>query len=173
MQKAIVFTAVLFVLSACGQTDEMNNTEQAKPQSAEKVSSTTEDKPASAPKVTELSNVDKTELGLEKVSQETLNSLRADISAIEKNNECDSNTQCKVIAAGSRACGGPSHYMLYSTKTTTDETAKAVADKLTKYESLYNAQTGMQSICAMLTKPATQCINNKCVTLSGSTYTAQ
>ncbi|MEQ3512565.1 hypothetical protein ABMY35_04200 [Pseudoalteromonas sp. BZB3] len=173
MQKAIVFTAVLFVLSACGQTDEMNNTEQAKPQSAEKVSSTTEDKPASAPKVTELSNVDKTELGLEKVSQEALNSLRADISAIEKNNECDSNAQCKVIAAGNRACGGPSHYMLYSTKTTTDETAKTVADKLTKYESLYNAQSGMQSICAMLTKPTTQCINNKCVTLNDSTYIAQ
>ena len=150
----------------------MNNTEQTKPLSAEKVTSTTEDKPASAPKVTELSNVDKTELGLEKVSQETLNSLRADISAIEKNNECDSNTQCKVIAAGNRACGGPSHYMLYSTKTTTDETAKAVADKLSKYESLYNAQSGMQSICAMLTKPTTQCINNKCVTLSDSTYIA-
>ena len=171
MQKAIFLSAVLIVLSACGQTDEMNNTEQAKPISAKEETSSTEKKPAS--QVTELTRVDKAELGLEKVSQEVLNSLRADMSSIEKNNECDSNAQCKVIAAGSRACGGPSHYMLYSTKNTSDEKAKSIADKLTKYESIYNAQTGMQSICAMLTKPVTQCMNTKCVTLNSSTLITQ
>ena len=184
MQKAIFLSAVLIVLSACGQTDEMNNTEQAKPLNAKKATSSTEKKPASqvteltkvdkaASQAIELTKVDKAELGLEKVSQEVLNSLRADMSSIEKNNECDTNAHCKVIAAGSRACGGPSHYMLYSTKNTSDEKAKSIADKLTKYESIYNAQTGMQSICAMLTKPVTQCMNTKCVTLNSSTLITQ
>lgn len=171
MQKAIFLSAVLIILSACGQTDEVNNTEQAKPISAKKETSSTEKKPAS--QATELIKVDKAELGLEKVSIEILNSLRADMSSIEKSNECDTNAQCKVIAAGSRACGGPSHYMLYSTKNTSDEKAKSIADKLTKYESIYNAQTGMQSICAMLTKPVTQCMNTKCVTLNSSTLITQ
>lgn len=173
MQKAVILTAVLLVLSGCGQTDNVSNAEQQKPQSATKVSSKVEDKPAPAPRVTELAKINQTELGLETVSQEKLNSLRAKVTLIEQANECDSNAQCKVIAAGNRPCGGPSHYMLYSTKITSDEKAKSVADELTKYESLHNAQTGMQSICAMLTKPTTQCINNKCVTLSDSTYIAQ
>ena len=71
-----------------------------------------------------------------------------------------------MIAAGSRACGGPSQYLIYSTKVTSEKKVKEVANKLTHYESQYNAANGMQSICEMLTPPRTQCIKNTCVNVS-------
>jgi hypothetical protein len=166
MKKFFLFISVVIALSGCGQTSESSKT--SKPQSAPQVKTQLETKPSYADRVQSLPQQSSDKVTKQIVTQETLASLRAQISNIEMANECDNSMQCEVIAAGSRACGGPSHYMIYSTKYTPKEKALSIASELTKYESLYNAQNDMQSICAMLTKPGTQCSNNKCVKLSNS-----
>ena len=173
MYKKLLIATALIILNGCGQTAEQTeSTEVQKPKSAPLVSSQHETKPNYSDKVQVLDKAETQKLGAQEVSASLLSKLRAEVSNIEAANECDNSLQCEVVAAGSRACGGPSHYMIYSTKHTAREKALDIASALTKYESIYNAQNDMQSICAMLTKPSTQCTNNKCVRLTHSTQQA-
>tara|TARA_Y100000034_G_C6866135_1_gene394776 strand:- start:747 stop:1271 length:525 start_codon:yes stop_codon:yes gene_type:complete len=173
MKTLLLIASALVVFTGCGQTAKQNETTEAqKPQSAPQVKTQTEKKPVFAEKVLLLDKPTDEQINNHKVTASTLSKLRAEINNIEAANECDSSMQCEVVAAGSRACGGPSHYMIYSTKHTSKEKALSIASELTKYESLYNAQNDMQSICAMLTKPSTQCIDNKCVKLTNSSQLA-
>ena len=101
----------------------------------------------------------------------TAESIRAGYKAIHEltdDKSCDTSEQCKVLAVGSRACGGPNEYLVYSTHTTDVETVEQLAEKLTAQESQYNAISGMVSICQHLTRPATQCQQSQCVKISGS-----
>lgn len=173
MKTLLLIASALIALTGCGQTAKQNETAQTeKPQSAPQVKTQNEKKPTFAEKVQILDKPIKEQVFNKKVTVSNLSKLRAEINNIEASNECDNSLQCEVAAAGRRACGGPSHYMIYSTKYTSKEKALSIASELTKYESLYNAQNDMQSICAMLTKPSTQCINNKCVKLTNSTQLA-
>lgn len=173
MKTRLLIASALIVLNGCGQTaSQKETTETKKPQSASLVKTQAETKPVFAEKVQVLDQPVEEQINNQTVTTSTLAKLRTEINNIEAVNECDNSMQCEVIAAGSRACGGPSHYMIYSTKHTSKEKALSVASELTKYESLYNAQNNMQSICAMLTKPSTQCVDNKCVKLTNSTQLA-
>ncbi|WP_288988075.1 hypothetical protein, partial [uncultured Pseudoalteromonas sp.] len=96
-----------------------------------------------------------------KTAKDKLNSLIAD-------KQCSTSSQCKVNAVGSRACGGPSDYIVYSTQSAPQKQVSALSDTITQLESTYNAQKGMMSICQHLTAPSTQCVENKCVKLEGS-----
>lgn len=102
------------------------------------------------------------------ISEARLKNQRAYLKFITKDKECDTTTQCQVLPVGSRACGGPSDYVIFSTKTADPEKVKELADKLTHAEAAYNAKNQMVSICQHLTVPATQCVNNKCVKLEHS-----
>ena len=167
MIKALILSISVLTLSACNQTTKEDETiSNEKPQMAKQVVTQSENKPSAAEKIlsetsARIAQIDQTEL-----TKETLKTLRKQVSKIEENNACDTDAQCKVIETGSRACGGPSHYMIYSTKNTSEQKAKKLSQKLTHYESRYNAQNRMISICEMLTKPKTQCINNECIKLS-------
>lgn len=96
-----------------------------------------------------------------KAAKNKLNSLIAD-------KQCATSSQCKVNAVGSRACGGPSDYIVYSTQSASQEQVSALSDIVTLLESTFNAQKGMISTCQHLTAPNTQCVENKCVKLEGS-----
>ncbi|WP_171034724.1 hypothetical protein [Pseudoalteromonas sp. S4741] len=96
-----------------------------------------------------------------KTAKNKLNNLIAD-------KQCSTSSQCKVSAVGSRACGGPSDYIVYSTQSAPQEQVSALSDTITQLESTYNVQKGMMSICQHLTAPSTQCVENKCVKLEGS-----
>ncbi|ASM48344.1 hypothetical protein PESP_a0051 [Pseudoalteromonas espejiana DSM 9414] len=102
------------------------------------------------------------------VSVEDIKSVKAELNSLVANNQCDTNEQCKVTPVGSRACGGPSSFVVYSTKTANDADVLTLSKKITALESNYNAQNEMMSICQHLTTPSTQCVENKCVKLEGS-----
>lgn len=173
MIKLLTLPLAAIFLLGCTQTTEENSTAvKEKPKMANQVVSQVENKPIAASKASSLQSTNKAQIDQQAVAKEALKVLRSEIALIEANNSCDSSRQCQVIEAGSRACGGPSHYMIYSTKHTPTSRAEQVAKKLTKYESIYNAQNNMVSICAMLVKPGTQCKNNKCVKLSESSQLA-
>ncbi|QPB81524.1 hypothetical protein CWC22_000210 [Pseudoalteromonas rubra] len=123
-------------------------------------------KPSPADKVMEkepVAHIDK-----DAINEAGLKNQRAYLKFITKDKECDTTTQCKVLPVGSRACGGPSDYVIFSTKTADPDKVKELADKLTHAEATYNAKNRMISICEHLSAPATQCVNNKCVKLEHS-----
>ncbi|MBD1582735.1 hypothetical protein [Pseudoalteromonas sp. S16_S37] len=105
---------------------------------------------------------------LSDVSLQDIEQLHSQLKTLTQDLSCDSTMQCQVEAVGSRACGGPSSYLVYSSKSANPDTIKQLASKITHYESTYNAKNQMMSICQHLTKPSTQCVENKCVKLTNT-----
>lgn len=109
---------------------------------------------------------------LKNVSIDDIKTAKAELNTLITDKQCDTSTQCRISAVGSRACGGPSSFIVYSTKSASEKQVAALSDKITKLESSYNSQKGMMSICQHLTTPSTQCVENKCVKLEGSAVSA-
>lgn len=102
------------------------------------------------------------------ISRETIQSTRQQLNTLITDTQCDNSTQCQVLAVGSRACGGPSSYIVYSNKTADSDQVEQLATKITEQESKFNAQNDMMSICQHLSAPSTQCTENKCVKIEGN-----
>ncbi|HDZ34576.1 MAG TPA: hypothetical protein ENH67_17200 [Pseudoalteromonas sp.] len=109
---------------------------------------------------------------LKNVSIDDIKTAKTELNTLIADKQCDTSTQCRVNAVGSRACGGPSSFVVYSTNAASEDQVTALSDKITKLESSYNSQKGMMSICQHLTTPSTQCVENKCVKLEGSAVSA-
>ncbi|NOU53028.1 hypothetical protein HG263_21230 [Pseudoalteromonas sp. JBTF-M23] len=105
---------------------------------------------------------------LDEVSLQDIEQLHNQLKTLTQDVSCDTTMQCQVEAVGSRACGGPSSYIVYSNKSANPDTIKQIASKITLFESTYNAKNKMMSICQHLTKPSTQCVENKCVKLTNT-----
>jgi hypothetical protein len=99
---------------------------------------------------------------LNAITAEGLNEKKVELQAFIANKACDTSNQCQVIAVGSRACGGPSQYAIYSSKHVNSDEAQALAAKITVAEKSFNEKNDMMSICQHLEEPAAQCVNNVC-----------
>ncbi|EWH04069.1 MULTISPECIES: hypothetical protein [Pseudoalteromonas] len=98
----------------------------------------------------------------------TITAAHQQLKQLIQDPSCDNSSQCKVLPVGSRACGGPSSYVVYSTKTANSSEVEKIAQKITSLESQYNAANDVMSICQHLTAPGTQCSANTCVKIDGS-----
>lgn len=70
---------------------------------------------------------------------------------------CDSDAQCRTIAIGAKACGGPEYYLAWSTKRTE---AAALRDALQGDGAARRPESpsrGMRSDCALVTDPGAYC----------------
>lgn len=99
---------------------------------------------------------------IEAITAGSLNEKKSELQAFIANKECDTSNQCQVIAVGSRACGGPSQYAIYSNKAVDSDKVQTLAAKITVAEKVFNEKNKMMSICQHLEEPAAQCINNTC-----------
>lgn len=93
-----------------------------------------------------------------------LGQLRAAIG----NAACDTAQQCKTIAVGHKACGGPETYLAWSTKTTDEAKLKRLADAYGAKRKAENLASGMMSNCAMTMDPGATCSAGRCVTGGGN-----
>ncbi len=76
---------------------------------------------------------------------------------------CSSSTDCRFIAYGSKACGGPQGYLLYSSGIDEEALKKMVA-KYTAAEDEYNKANGIISDCSLPNPPEKmECENGKCI----------
>ena len=77
---------------------------------------------------------------------------------------CTVDTECHSVAVGAKACGGPTGYRGYSSKTV----STASVDALAQHERDLAAQAAREShqvsTCFMLADPGARCEQNKCVT---------
>ncbi|MGM0933564.1 MAG: hypothetical protein ACQEWD_08990 [Bacteroidota bacterium] len=78
---------------------------------------------------------------------------------------CDEENRCDFIAVGSKACGGPKTYLLFSSSINRQKLEELV-ENYNKAESDFNRKYGIVSDCMLVTPPEKiGCVNGKCETL--------
>ncbi|WP_368485602.1 hypothetical protein ABZP26_00250 [Pseudoalteromonas sp. SD03] len=167
MRTPLLALLLTLCLTACLETTS-NETEQTKTNAVENTST-----PIPQQKLPQANKQNKIAQQLpvdaaKEVSLDDIKTAKNKLNNLIADKQCSTSSQCKVSAVGSRACGGPSDYIVYSTQSAPQEQVSALSDTITQLESTYNAQKGMMSICQHLTVPSTQCVENKCVKLEGS-----
>lgn len=99
-----------------------------------------------------------------------LNKAKNNLKVLTENISCDNTEQCHILAVGSRACGGPSSYITYSSKFADTAQVQKIAKQITSLEREYNAKNSMMSICQHLIQPVAQCVANKCVKVKANEH---
>ena len=85
-------------------------------------------------------------------------------STLTQASACSADTECRTVATGAKACGGPTAYRAYSTA---KADPKAVGDLAQREHELGMAEaraSGQVSPCFMLADPGAHCQQHKCVT---------
>ena len=77
---------------------------------------------------------------------------------------CTTDSQCRTIGIGARACGGPAAWRPWSTQTQiSSDSLLALADQLATLQRSRQAQYGMASNCRYLPDPGSVCVAQRCV----------
>lgn len=89
--------------------------------------------------------------------------LGKEIEDFAKNKACSGgDNNCRSMAMGSKPCGGPTSYIIYSLSNT-DE--KQLSDKVKQYTDLQkalNIKYNRVSDCSLLAPPTVDCLNGVC-----------
>ena len=93
-----------------------------------------------------------------------LQQLRAEIGDAA----CDSAQQCKTIAVGHKACGGPETYLAWSSKNSDGAKVRRLADAHGAKRKSENLASGMMSTCSAVMDPGATCTAGRCVTGGGN-----
>lgn len=103
------------------------------------------------------------ELKQQQVTREDLEQQFVAIEALIENGSCEKDTECNYIAYGSKACGGPQGYLIFSSNIDTDQ-LRTLVDRYNKAEAAYNEQNGIMSDCSIPPEPQIlACENGDCV----------
>lgn len=77
---------------------------------------------------------------------------------------CTADTECRTVAVGAKACGGPTSYRAYSGKTVSPDSVEALAQHERDLAAAQARASHQVSPCFMLADPGARCVQNKCVT---------
>ena len=91
-----------------------------------------------------------------RVSPETA-ALEAEVSGLIGDAACTSHDQCRTLAYGAKACGGPQAYLAWSTLRTDAAALNAAADKVAARRRADISKSGMASDCRFVTDPGAYC----------------
>lgn len=79
---------------------------------------------------------------------------------------CNDEFECRSIAFGSKPCGGPWSYLIYSTSIDTLDLVNRV-NEYNDIEMNFNINCGATSDCAFVNPPTTlMCENNQCIAVN-------
>ena len=76
---------------------------------------------------------------------------------------CESDAQCRTLALGAKACGGPQAWLAWSTSTSRETELHALAEELAALQRQRLTQSGMVSNCRYIADPGAMCQSQKCV----------
>jgi hypothetical protein len=92
-----------------------------------------------------------------------LDNLKLEIETFVNKGICNSISDCNYIAFGSKACGGPQSYLVYSNSID----VVSLKEKVSSYnqrEKEYNLKWQIISDCSVPSPPARiECIDGKCI----------
>ena len=75
---------------------------------------------------------------------------------------CSSSSQCRSIAVGAKACGGPEAYLAWSTSVSNETRLKAAVAAHAGARRREDEQSGRISNCMLLTDPGARCDAGRC-----------
>jgi hypothetical protein len=75
---------------------------------------------------------------------------------------CDTDAQCRTIAVGAKACGGPAGYMAWSSQGTDSQKLTALAARQSEAQRREIEASGLRSNCAMVSDPGAACVARRC-----------
>ena len=71
---------------------------------------------------------------------------------------CSADTECRTIALGAKACGGPLFYRAWSSRGTDPQALTNAAARYTAAQRAGLEASGMASNCARVTDPGARCV---------------
>jgi hypothetical protein len=86
---------------------------------------------------------------------------------------CSSSTTCRTLPLGSKPCGGPRQYLVYSVTATDTTRLAADAARYTKAEAKKNQEGGRFSDCSILIEPGVSCVSGRCQPVTAEGRQAQ
>lgn len=89
--------------------------------------------------------------------------LAAQISAEIGDAACDNAQQCRTLAYGHKACGGPERYLAYSTKRSDSARLAQLGEQLARQRRDEDVRSGMMSTCSVTPDPGATCTAGRCV----------
>jgi len=94
-----------------------------------------------------------------------LAALQEEIELMVDSGVCSESSDCEYIAFGSKACGGPKTYLVFSTSINVE----LLQQKVITYNALensFNKRWGIISDCSVVMPPTSiQCVNGKCTAI--------
>ena len=97
--------------------------------------------------------------------RDQLNEMKTNIQNLADTSICNATFECRSIALGSKPCGGPWGYLVYSTSIDTLKLSKLVAT-YNQHEKLMNTECGLISDCSFVSPPQQlECKNNRCIAI--------
>lgn len=94
---------------------------------------------------------------------QTLTEYKASIQSLAATSVCNDNFECRYIAFGSKPCGGPWEFLVYSTSIDTLQLMTFVTD-YNQLEANYNLICNAVSDCSTPQPPTSfSCENNLCI----------
>jgi hypothetical protein len=76
---------------------------------------------------------------------------------------CTATADCRTLAIGSKACGGPASWMAWSAATSDGDQLQAWAQALAQRQRLRAETEGMMSTCSVVPDPGARCDAGRCV----------
>lgn len=85
--------------------------------------------------------------------EQLLEQLHKEIEALSKSVTCTEADEWKFVAIGSKACGGPTSYIAYSTKINEEQFLEKVS-YFTEQQAKFNTKWGIFSTCDLPAEPS-------------------
>ena len=81
----------------------------------------------------------------------------AEVTALIGDAACSDDSQCRTVAIGAKACGGPEAYLTWSVQRTDAQALDAAVAAYHRVRVAEVAQSGRASNCALVTDPGATC----------------
>jgi len=94
--------------------------------------------------------------------EEALVSLHQEIMALIGEPRCENIVHCRLLALGSRPCGGPAEYLAYSSIVGRRDVLDAKAYEYGFLQEEVNRTRKVSGSCTVLDKPRLACTNGRC-----------
>ena len=95
-------------------------------------------------------------------SEDTLAALRQGVIQLIGEPTCRASGECRVIAFGSKPCGGPRSYLPYSLAVTDSITLADAVRAFNNEDTKNNQVLGLMSDCSVVQEPAVICSQGLC-----------
>lgn len=90
-------------------------------------------------------------------------SLLKKIQAAASDTSCEKDAQCQTIGVGSKACGGPERYLVWSSQYNEGGQLKELVQQYAEARRADDARNGTMSTCTVVSDPGSLCSAGRCV----------